>query len=624
MVQERREAAETLAIPVHRSWNIGHRVPEESQGHVCPVCRVRLNEDTTNKGKPCKVCRERRHHRLEDWLHGRMNYDTIWFEEVADRNHRIALLTFSFDLEPWLNGEQVDSLRAQAIPEWVRFNPTLGSGPNPTAPSRPWEDLRDYIKSKLPHWDTNDPVLTNLQEGFKHHASWQEFFERIVEDRSDAPDWDTLNDDQRAAWLTHQLFRKLPSPGRLYRFWREAQQFFEELLKEFRQIAARSDNPWRVRRLLVVPNPSTSNWNDGALYDSHWCGMQFSLVYMQALEGFVTASNLARLLNPEERRSVLKDRGQRLLMEEEDTFGKAKTLVIGDVIEIPSSHSQLGMYHPAIPLEVSPLRFRIIVPLEAALECVDRALSLWKEQFAQVWDRLPLHVGVVAFERALSFQAVLEATRNLEDKLTGRREERWRVEGKEAHGGVLALELRRQDGQGTLRTISLRIPDGREDVFYPYLRVEDQQLRFPRDFHHPEGALYRHAADLQPGDGVFVVPARIGALFMDSTAARFEAIKPLYAEDWKKGRALWQLLVRVAPSQTALRGFWSALNRLEQGWCQGPDQASADLWRDTVRALLVEHFEAKGAALEELTEAAVEGLLQHVIKWHLTVLKETL
>ncbi|MFN3742951.1 MAG: CRISPR-associated protein Csx11, partial [Anaerolineales bacterium] len=114
MVQERMEAVKKLAIPVHRPWNICQRVPEESRGHVCPVCQVRLNGDPTNKGKPCKVCRERRHHRLEDWLHGRLDYDTIWFEEVADRNNRIALLTFSLDLEPWLNGERVDSLRAQA------------------------------------------------------------------------------------------------------------------------------------------------------------------------------------------------------------------------------------------------------------------------------------------------------------------------------------------------------------------------------------------------------------------------------------------------------------------------------------------------------------------------------
>ncbi|MEM1759925.1 MAG: CRISPR-associated protein Csx11 [Thermofilaceae archaeon] len=657
MVRERREVAKVLAIPVHRPWNVCCCVPEENKGHVCPVCRVRLNGDPTNKGKPCKICQERRYHRLEDWLKGRMNYDTVWFEEVADRDDRIALITLSLDLEPWLNGDQVDSLRAQAIPEWSRYNPVLSEfwqrdesrrrhEPNPVRPFDLMHKLVEEIKKRF--YDAGqlkfreeDLLLASLQEGYRHFRRmnpkdrsesdhdyeerlYRTFFRDIVEDRSDAPSWDLLNDDQRAAWFTHQLFRKLPSPGRVYRFWREAQEFFEHLLKEFRQIAACSDNPWRVRRVLIIPNQDQGDkgWKDGTLYEGRLRDARLSLVYVQVLNGFITASNLARVLNPEEPRSVLK--GQTLLVEEEDAFGKAKTLVIGEVKEILPSYSHLGVYHPVIPLEVSPLRFRIIMPLEAASECVDLALNLWKERFARVWDRLPLHVGVVAFDRSLAFQAVLEATRNLEGMLASRGKECWKVVDKEVGEGVLVLGLCRQDGQTIIRVMPLRVPDGREDVFYPYFWVEDQQLRFPRDFRHPEGAIYRHVADLRIGDGVFVVPARVATLFMDSTAARFEKIEPLYAEDWDKLRALWRLLQRVAPSQAALQRFRSALDRLEREWQAGPDKVSSDLWQDMVRALLVEHLEVKGAALEVLTEATLQGLLQYTLKWHIAALKEFL
>lgn len=411
---------------------------------------------------------------------------------------------------------------------------------------------------------------------------------------------------------------------RVYRFWREAQEFFEELLKGFRQIAARSANPWRVRRLLIVPDEEQSdmNWEDSMLYNARFRGLSFSLVYVGALNGFVTASNLARLFRAEEQASTLVN--QLISAEEEDTFGKPQKLTISCVKEIPLPYSHLGVYHPLIPLELSPLRFRVVVPLEAASECVDLALSLWKKEFARVWDRLPLHVGVVAFERTLSFQAVLEATRNLEDALASQGEERWGVINREMRDGILALHFRRQDGQMTIRMMPLRVPDGREDVFYPYLRVEDWQLRFPRDFRHPEGAIYRHATDLQIGDGVFVIPARVATLFMDSTAARFERIELLYAEDWEELRALWQLLRRVAPSQKALQRFLSDLSRLEREWYTGPDQASLDLWRDTVRALLADHLEVEGAALETLLEAAQRGLLQRALEWHFTALKESL
>lgn len=623
LVQERRKSQRIIALPLHRKWEIFPEAPGAT-GHVCPVCQVRSNGERTNKGKPCSVCRGRRNHRRNDWLNAQLGYDTIWFEEVADSNDRIALLTLSLDLEPWLNGERLDSLRAQAILEWRRHNPVLPKGqPNPIDVQKPFISLRDYIESKLSNFPADDPVLQSLQQGFKSETAWESFFKKIVEDRAKAPSWDRLDDNGRAAWLVHQLFCKLPSPGRVYRFWREAQEFFEELLKEFRQIAARSDNPWRVRRLLIEPTQGNQNWEDRALYNSHVQGAPFSLLFLRDLNGFVTISNLARVLKPYEPGSEIRN-FQTLDLEHEDVFGQPQKLQISDVRvkELAGSYSHLGVYQPVIPLEVSPLRCRIIVPLEAASECVDFAARLWKERFAQVWDRLPLRAGIVAFERTLPFQAVIEATRNLEHELAAQGEEHWRVENVESFRGVLVLALCRKDGHRTVRTMSLRMPDGREDVFYPYLKIEDGQLSSPRDFCHPEGHVYRHAADLRCGDGVVVYPARVALLFMDSTAARFEPIRPLYIEDWEKARELWRLLARVSPSQTALHRFWNEFTRMEREWRHGQTVAPDDLWEATLRSLLVECFDAKGAALDTLTEAAVRELLEQSITWHQTVLKE--
>ncbi|MBX6362182.1 MAG: CRISPR-associated protein Csx11, partial [Acidobacterium ailaaui] len=493
MVRKWREAKSVVAVPVHRSWNIIRN--DEQRGHVCPVCGVRLNGDPTSKGKPCAVCRKRRHHRRNAWLDGQLGYDTIWFEEVADRNGRLALLTFSLDLEEWLNGNHVDSLRAQAIPEWARFNPVLDGTANPVDPQRAYASLVTYVRGKLASFDPNDPVLKNLQEGYRYERDWHSFFQKIVEDRADAPSWDNLN-DERAAWLVHQIFRKLPSPGRVYRFWREANEFFAELLREFRQIAARSDNPWRVRRLVLVPD-GHRDWDNLILYGGRWQGRPLSLVYVQSLGGFVTASNLARILKPEDAQSALQ--GAQISLEEEDApypQGHATrrqraqtspedentperrcdmTITVAQVRDLCQPHAHLGVYHPVIPVELSPLRFRVLVPLEAASECVDLAVAWWRERFARVWDRLPLRVGVIAFPRMVPYQAVVEATRNVEDDLTGK-EETWQVQEIERRASVAALRLRRKDGRETLRVVPVTLPDGREDVFYPYLAVEDRQV----------------------------------------------------------------------------------------------------------------------------------------------------
>jgi len=541
---------------------------------------------------------------------------------VADRNGRLALLTFSLDLEEWLNGERVDSLRAQAIPEWVRFNPILDGKPNPIDLQAPYESLRSYIRGKLAaSFNPNDPVLKNLQEGYQHESDWPPFFRKIVEDRADAPKWDALNNDQRAEWLAPQLFRKLPSPGRVYRFWREAEEFFTDLLREFRQIAARSDNPWRVKRLVLVPDNS-SGWRDLTLYDGRWQGQQISLVYVQSLGGFVTATNLAGLLRPEEGQNVLQ--GAQMILEDEDAPGRRRDMTVTRVRDLRQPHAHLGVYHPVIPVDLSPLRFRVIVPLEVASECVDRAVAWWRDRFARVWDRLPLRVGAIAFRRMVPYQAIVEATRNVEEALADP-EEMWRVQEVERRAGVVALRLRRPDGRETIRVVPVALPDGREDVFYPYMAVEDRQVRYPRDFQHPDGQVYRHVADLRLGDGIKVSPARVKALFMDSTAARFDTPPPRYLEAWTYMRDIWALLQRVAPGQTALQRLRSELARLEKDWQSPQDgiEASADLWRDTLRALLARHLDVSGAGSDAPTEAALHDILQWALDWHMSVLKES-
>jgi hypothetical protein len=620
MVREWRRAKEAVSVPIHRRWDIPESESSPSQGHVCPICRLRPNGDPTDKGKPCPVCLERRHRRLDEWLRGYLDNNTIWFEEVADQNGRLALLTLSLDLEGWLNGERVDSLRTQAIPEWVRFNPLLDGQPNPIDPQKAYESVTDYIGKRLNVYNQSDPVLSNLQEGFKYENCWSSFFKKIVEDRAQAPSWDELNDDRRAAWIAHQLFRKLPSPGRVYRFWREAEDFFHELLGKFRQLAARSSNPWRVQRLVLELEANGTSWTDLGLYNGRWRGKPLSLLHLPNSKSFLTTSNLARLLRPEEAEKALKDERIELWMDDSQARFSARVVAVR---RPEGAYARLGVYHPVIPLEVSPLRFRLLVPLEAASECVDLAVSLWQERFSRVWDRLPLRVGVVGFPRSVAFQGVIEGARNLEEALQGG-EERWTVKDVFPEKGFVALLLQREDGRLTQRVVPTLLPDGREDVFYPYVAVEDPKVRHPRDFRHPEGQVYRHVADLRLGDSIRVAPARALTLFMESTAERFEVPSPRYLEEWSRMREVWALLQRVAPSQAALQRLRSEMARLEADWSnpEGRLAASSELWRATLKALIAEALEVRGGFLEALVEAALEGTLQWAMDWHMTALKE--
>jgi len=620
MTAEIRKARETVIVPLHRNWQIPGQ--DVSDGHVCPVCLVRRTRSGTDKQMPCDPCKARRTHRLDMWLEGKFGSDSIWISEVADANDRVALVTMSLDIEPWLDGTRLDALRTQAIPEWRKFNPVLKNQPNPIDPSTCFSSLFQHIKGKLQSFDKADLVLSNLQEGYQHETDWPSFFSKIVEDRTDSPQWDAIDESGRAGWLTYQLFRKLASPGRIYRFERQAEDFFKALLAEFREIAAADQNRWRVRRLVIKPdNGSSGSWEGRQPYGGRYGDAPVSLLYRAQTKDFLTICNLARLLKPEQDKNS--PSGITLELKADDSV-RAKQLVVQSATDDVGA---LGVYHPVILLDLSPVRFRVLLPLEAVSGCVDRTIEAWRDQFARVWDRLPLQIGVVAFPRMTPFQAVIDAARTIEDDLDRiKKPETWRVAGCETREGVTALSIKSLDHpHELLKTIPIRLPDGRDDVFYPYLAVEDKQVRFPLDFQHPNGQVLRHAKDLRSGDGVLVYPSLIATVFMDSTARRFEPLSRRQLTEWLRMRDLWRLMDRHAQSQTALRGAWSELVDRRGAW-QGPDgkwfEGGKIAWLDLARAVFHERLGVRGACLETLVQAAGDELLDWSLEWHMSVLKK--
>jgi hypothetical protein len=648
MVKELREARNKLAVPLHRDWAV--KSPEGQSGqvcqaasqsttHVCPVCQVRLNKpkekdpvDNVRKSPLCGICDQRRRGRLDSWLRG--EEDSIWISEIADENDHVALLTLSLDIEPWLEGERVDSLRAQSIQEWkqhnVKVSRTIENQTSSYKHLHLSERLQKYFEKRLsnpPAGLSKEKIFTALIPDFEEEfrgsrdvmQSWASIFSRLAEDRSNAPKFNELTNDKRAQWLFYQVFRKLPSPGRVYRFWRNAETFFQELLVSFREIVSAHPNRWRVQRLVLRPK-AADNWDDRETYSTRWREAPLELLWLEEQGCFITISNLARCLEAHESEGafqgeIFDDRGQ-----SHELNGKKAEHVTGAL-------NRLGVYAPLIPLELNPRRFRVLVPLDRATACIEAAMAKWRDEFGRVWDRLPLRIGIVAFARMTPFQAVIETVRNLEASLDEPDKETWRVEEVKTRDGITALRLTRRDGGQELGQVPIRLPDGRDDVFYPYVEVEDRVLRFPRDFQHPEGRVYRHVGDLRTGDGISVWPSLIATVFLDTTARRFEKPRLWPLAEFTRMREVWELVRRTAPSTAALRGAWLELAEKQEQWRDRDGrwlEGAEEQWRALVRAVLADRWQAKGAALEALVEAARDGLLEWAIEWHLTWLKEKL
>src|SRR6202011_4301887 len=112
--------------------------------------------------------------------------------------------------------------------------------------------------------------------------------------------------------------------------------------------------------------------------------------------------------------------------------------------------------------------------------------------------------------------------------------------------------------------------------------------------------------DLAPGDGIEVIPARVAAVFLEAAVKRFNKVEPRPLSEWRRMRETWQLLRRVAPSTTALRGAWNALAERQTAWrSPGSDWIPADkqVWTDLARATLRAALGVNGAALDTLVQA---------------------
>lgn len=80
-----------------------HKVGEEPRD--CQVCKAQDRN-------VCQICERRRSDRSQAWATNLENSSvTIWIDEVADVDRRIALITGKFELDDWLNGNLIKTMK---------------------------------------------------------------------------------------------------------------------------------------------------------------------------------------------------------------------------------------------------------------------------------------------------------------------------------------------------------------------------------------------------------------------------------------------------------------------------------------------------------------------------------
>jgi hypothetical protein len=566
---------------------------------ICTVCGLRPQGPSQKAAdrNVCDICEQRRADRSREWATSQPDR-TIWTDEVADVNGRLALIVGRFGLRYWLDGSLVNSLLL-------------------IAPHDPQNTTGKPVTSKTPSFSR----LRRIWETTRHF--WQEVQDEILEQ---------LSDDRRRLKIHLDA---LPDLGPFHVY----------------------DLELGATSLSVVWVPSRDG-NGGYLLSADNLG--YIARQLKAEYDIYTDPAAAAVFVEDYLRGEFVEKGRQPVLRNPDARAGQRNANLLRENGVSSVAYQENRYATAIPVLAEPQVFMMVVPADQSLRILRNIKEKYEREMGRVRDRLPLHLGCVYAGRRIPVRAVLDASRAmLEYRAVP---ERWTVQSTHTRTGVthgsetLALELAR-DG----RTIEWRIPlkmsdNATTDIWYPYFFFETDldndkadttnrravKTAGPVGGSHATDGWVVHAADLRPGDTIYVWPSTFDFEFLDTAARRFEIhydktgrrprrTRPFYLEDLDRLETLWGYMKRL--SRTQRHQVIRTIEATREAWYgQDNDGGSTtdQVFRQFVADTLGGGSWPKGQPWadipqkwrERLIQTGVRGELADLAELHMEILKE--
>jgi len=557
LTKERDKAAASVSYR-YRAGEISSQLLDSWKGahpgsEVCPICRLRPMRENRDG---CPHCIDRRVRRARRWLETDPK-KTLWLDEVADHNDRLALLVGDFDLSHWLDGSFIETLAKK----------TASSG----RVRRVWETTQKFISGSI----TKD-ILHNF---------------RYAEDT--------------------------PSLG-----LRQSRLTFR-----------------------IEPNPVR---HTGATCELPLDGVPLSPVCVNQEQGlFVTTDNLQFYPSRwgktlEEISRAITEKGPNLRIRNDETR-EGLDCTIRDVRPADESFQQ---YRPFISIYDSPDQFMALVPAWDALAIAERIVQEYEVQFSKVRDRLPFHLGVVAFHRRLPLYVIMDAGRRLLAEFQTKSQTDAVVvqDVKEVKDRDLPAHLQGRLGNRVqlVTTQSKHWPrqahwyvsystgdPHQPDVWHPYFRLHDQAASGSLSFQDKNGYWLTHVKELRPTNTYLVEPSLFALEYLESAGDRFRiaaSVRPL--EYLQHLQLLWQMLeARLHSgklSPRALRAFLQQVLEKRDVW--GPDSTWEQLMEASLQNILkLDRVKEEDRNLgDEIRQGLRDGMFIRCLDWYLRVRKTPL
>ncbi len=664
---------------------------------ICSVCGLRpqgygAKDNNTRKKaifrKICGVCLERRVDRAKPWTQGINKSsqerfwnrcpETVWLDDVADANGRLALIVGYFPLEHWLDGTLVESLAmfkrspaaAGATNRKVQVTDEKGEkhevvlGPKPASYSRLrriWETTRRFWQDVAPT-DTPPEELRNFCEGnnLKLKDLWEgplsleeSVAGKVVGKAGPRLEIRDIPDEiQNQLGDYHAYELRFPQGVKMAVIWDPENR---------RLITA--ENLVYIARLLEWQIPSKKRGDSEQTYRAYLHQQAAHFVQEKLTNSTVT-------------------------LEEPSHYG-GRSRRLADFLITSNNVSTIAnsIYVPLIPILAEPQVFMALVPADSALDVVQAIKAKYEREMGKVRNRLPLHLGIVFAPRMMPLRAILDAGRKMLTYQIPDSALHWEVVKIKTfgntnnlcnNGGIRALQLlkckellqenpnqfkicqcikiKNAYGKQIIWKVPALMGDGKtEDNWYPYVfmacasrYVVQNRNRYFWSFNPwtRTGTWLVHAGELQPGDQIYFTPATFDFIFMDSNVRRHEIAynkegrrhtdprKPYLLDELDNLQKAWAHLQKLESSQrhkiielieTKRQEWFNTSGNNKDMWLRSQEDKT---FKEFCRATLLnanwkKHEKPSPSEINQLTEWAVSGLLTDAFELYTKILKSS-
>lgn len=633
-----------------RVWN------DTKDREVCTNCAIRPQgvSRKASRRNVCDLCLERRESRSKKWIREQLSRDTIWLDEVADTNGRLALLVGNWSLERWLDSTLVSTIIAAFDVNFTNIEQDCKKSLRKTKKGNP-QQFQGLL---------TDLISNDVRQQFNNQ--FRGYYNAIIQ-----PEWQyfELGGVEEETIATIHFVRQNPSFARLRRVWQTTQKFWQTVLDEPNNNGKLliSRIPYRLK--IIPKNGSDLDLGHYHAYVLKLTSqIKLSVVWDPQSELFITCDNLDYLAKPELLGNPVQDylKGE-LDLEEPAGYGSQNkrwgTITIEKVEPLRDSH-----YVPAIPILAEPRTFMALVPADKALDILQAIKTKYEREMGKVRNRLPLHMGVVYFQRRTPLRTALDAGRRMLEQQPLGGDEPWTVvadvtpaplpndkqrlaQGTQQFNETLSVSLS-QGSRSFTWYVPAKMGDGStEDKWYPYVffASDKEGQSDPRHCSKPRDLVFKglrptnddqtevcwliHASQLKPGDRIYFTPATFDFEWLNTTARRFaiaydkqgqrigRLTRPYLLDQLDDMESAWQTLQKLSKNQ--LYALRDTIEEKRQAWFATPQDSLGDPTFEQFCADVVRNTKwQENVDVKQLGIWAVNGLLTDVIELHASIMKE--